>query len=151
MFKPRVLLSLLKFFAISNSVHFASLIEVVAAHTAENESPQVLALFSLRKPRVYFCVFSVGPRGKSDRINLAKPASSVFMLSHMAGLGPPYFRYFFNKPRKGKKRPIVFAISTSPCLSVGNVIMFVFFTFFMSDLVVKAIELFLQNRHRLSL
>ena len=83
-----------------NSVNFASLVEVVAAHTAENESPQVLALFSLRTPHMYFCVFSVGPRGKSDRINLAKPASSVFMLSHMAGLGPPYFRYFLNKPRR---------------------------------------------------
>ena len=69
----------------------------------------------------------------------------------MAGLGPPYFRYFLNKPRKGKTRLIIFAKSTSPCLSVGNVIMFVFFAFFMSDLVVKAIELFLQNRHRLSL
>ena len=105
-----------------NSVHFASLVEVVAAHTAENESPQVLALFSLRTPHMYFCVFSVGPRGKSDRINLAKPASSVFMLSHMAGLDPPYFRYFSNKSRKGKKRLIVFAISTSPCLSFGNAI-----------------------------
>ena len=106
----------------SNSVHFASLIEVVAAHTAENESPQVLALFSLRKPCMYFCVFSVGPRGKSDRIVFAKPASPVFMISHMAGLDPPKFRYFSKKSRKGKKRRIFCAISTSPCLSFGNAI-----------------------------
>ena len=74
----------------------------------------------------FFCVFYVGPRGKSDRIFCAKPASSVFMFSHMAGLDPPKFRYFSNKSRKGKKRLIFCAISTSPSFGLGNVNIFRF-------------------------
>ena len=70
---------------------------------------------------VFFCVFSVGPRGKSDRIVFAKPASPVFMISHMAGLDPPKFRYFSKKSRKGKQRLIFCAISTSPSFGIGNV------------------------------